>query len=436
MATIPQVSPGDVSRAVAESLPIAKRLFDELAANTGGNPGITRAGYGEGEQFAYDIVAQAAREAGLEITTDAAGNMYMTLAGRDREAPHWIAGSHLDSVPHGGNFDGAAGVLSALTALAALRHAGITPAVDLIAMAIRAEESNSWFGGRHDSHLGSRAALGLLRINELDTALRLDTGNSLAWHIDEAGFDSAAVRSGPAYLDAKRIAGFVELHIEQGPVLEHAGLAVGVVTSIRGSLRAKSSRCVGAYTHSGAVPHELRRDAVLAACELITELDRAWERVRSQGGDLVFTAGKFYTDPEMHGLSKVPGEVRFTLDIRSQDQAVMDMMRELAERLGREIGARRDVSFELGDFALIRPATMDPGLRSRLVEGCRALGVAAQEMPCGAGHDASEFVASGVPSAMIFVRNSGGSHNPDEAMEIADFTEGTRLMAWFLAGAS
>ncbi|MBI4182704.1 MAG: Zn-dependent hydrolase [Proteobacteria bacterium] len=428
-------SPAALSRAVAESLPLAERLFAELQARTGDGVGLTRDAYGKGEQIAHDLVAEAARSLGLEVRADAAGNLTMTLAGRDRARPGWFSGSHLDTVPRGGNYDGAAGALAALAALTALKRLGHRPAADLTAIAIRCEEAGSWFGGRHGGHLGSRAALGLLWPGELDSAVRLDTGKSLAWHMEAAGFDPARVRSGPPLLGPERVRGFVELHIEQGPVLEAAGLPLGIVTSIRGSLRARSARCLGAYTHSGAVPKELRHDAVLATVELLGELDRAWDGVLARGQDLVFTVGKLFTDPEMHGLSKVPGEVRFTLDIRSQETATMRAMEAEAQRLAAGIGARRGVRFELGPFALSEPAAMDRGIRERLAEGCRALAIPHQEMPCGAGHDAADFTRVGIPAAMIFVRNQGGSHNPGERMEIADFGEGVRLLAWFLATA-
>jgi beta-ureidopropionase / N-carbamoyl-L-amino-acid hydrolase len=206
-----------------------------------------------------------------------------------------------------------------------------------------------------------------------------------------------------------------------------------VVSAIRGAMRGRSCRCLGAYAHSGAVPHEQRSDAVMATVELVHELDSEWSRVRAAGGDLVVTVGKLFTDAAQHALTKVPGETEFALDFRSQDEPTLVAMRSLTERLAEEIGRRRRVCFEFAPFSLLRPAAMDAAFRERLVEGCRHLGISALELPSGAGHDAQDFAHAGFRAGMIFVRNSHGSHNPDEAMEIADLALGTRVLAWMLA---
>src|SRR5687767_4132196 len=224
-----------LAAAVADAMALARSAFEALARDTadpGG--GVTRTSYGEGEQRAHRLLAQAARELELEVETDPGGNLYMTLPGRDRAAPAWFVGSHLDSVPKGGNYDGAAGVISGLVAISALQRLAIRPARDITVMGVRAEETGSWFSGPHGGHLGSRMALGLIRAEEFDNAIRVDTGRSLGEHMKECGFDPDGVRGKPPYIDPGRVKGYLELHIEQGPVLEHRGLAVGVVTSIRG----------------------------------------------------------------------------------------------------------------------------------------------------------------------------------------------------------
>lgn len=425
-------SPTALIDAVNASMPLAEKLFSEIGQNTAGSTGVNREPYGPGEQTAIDILTRAGRTLDLEIASDPFGNLYLTLPGRDRSAPAWLVGSHVDSVPSGGNYDGLAGVVAGVTALAALRRCGVVPPCDITVMGIRSEELSSWYGGHHDGHIGSRAALGLLPAAELESAVNSRTGRTLREHMRDAGFDPAAVGRGSPHLSPDRFKGYLELHIEQGPVLENRGIPVGVVTAIRGAARARSCRCLGAYTHSGAVPHEYRSDAVMATVELVRELDLEWERVRAAGGDLVFTVGKFFTDAGVHALTKVPGEAQFTLDFRSQREAALKEMKMLAERLARDIGARRRVGFELGQFSLQQPAAMDSGYRSRLLEGARALGIPHVEIASGAGHDAQDFAHADFPAAMLFVRNSHGSHNPDEAMDIADFALGTRLLAWML----
>jgi N-carbamoyl-L-amino-acid hydrolase len=424
-----------IAKAVDARLSLAQRLFDELRTQTKDGAGVTRASYGAGEQLAHDLFRRAAEATGLETETDAAGNLYASLPGRDRRAPRWLSGSHLDSVPQGGNYDGAAGAVAALVSLAVLKDLGVAPAQDVTAVAIRAEECSSWFRGAHGGHLGSRAALGLLAPEEFATAVHVATGRTFAQSIADAGFDAARVRSGPPRLSRDSVRGFVELHIEQGPVLAHADLAVGIVSGIRGTLRAREARCLGTYCHSGGVPHELRQDAVLATAELIHRLDQACDRLRAAGHDLVFTVGRLHTDAKADSLTKVPGEVGFTIDIRSQELSVLERMGALMDQLAEKIASRRNVRFELGRRAIAAPTVMEASFQSRLAEGARLAGIDARKMPCGAGHDAAEFVRAGIPAGMIFVRNTGESHNPDEHMELPDFRDGVRLLTWFLATA-
>ena len=414
-------------------MPLAQSIFDDVRAKTADVEGVSRQPYTAGEQAATDRIAAAARELDLEITDDPFGNLYVTLPGTDASAPGWIVGSHVDSVPRGGNYDGFAGVVAGVSAIAAFRHAGFRPRRSVTVMAIRAEELSSWYGGAHGGHIGSRAALGMLPPSELDTAIESVTGATLRQQMRSAGFDPDAVQLGRTYIEPSRYCGYLELHIEQGPVLEEKQIPVGIVTAIRGAARARSCRCLGAYTHSGAVPHEYRSDAVMATVELIHALDNEWTSVRESGGDLVFTVGKLYTDAAQHALTKVPGEASFGIDLRSQDQPTLERLAALTQELTTKIGRKRRVTFELSPFSFQKPAAMDSDFRARLHEGCGTLGISAMDIPSGAGHDAQDFAHMGFKSAMIFVRNANGSHNPHEAMDMSDFALGTRLLAWMVA---
>jgi N-carbamoyl-L-amino-acid hydrolase len=422
-----------LKKAVDAAMPLGIELLETLRTETADRAGVSRETYGPKEQFAHDLLRKAAENLDLETRIDFAGNLYMTLAGSDRSAPGWITGSHLDSVPMGGNFDGAAGVIAGLVALAALRKSGHSPARDITVMGIRAEEASSWFAGSHNGHLGSRAALGMLPRSELDGAINSRSGRTLAQHIADAGFDVDAIAAGRQALDRDRYRGYIELHIEQGPVLENRAIPVGIVTGIRGSARLRSARCIGEYTHSGAVPHEYRSDAVLATAELCYQLDREWEAVRKANGDLVFTVGKLYTDSKAHALTKVPGETAFTMDLRSQHLGTLEDMMAKTRALADEIGRRRRVRFELGEFNISPPAIMDASLQAQLSDDARELGIDALALPSGAGHDAQDFAHAGYPAAMIFVRNAHGSHNPHEALDPADLALGTQLLTRFLA---
>jgi beta-ureidopropionase / N-carbamoyl-L-amino-acid hydrolase len=226
-----------IASSVAASRALAAGLFDTLRRDSLDAPGVTRDPYGPGEQRAHATIEQAARELGLEITRDAAANLYMTWPGHDRAAKRVIVGSHLDSVPHGGNFDGAAGVIAGLAAVDALKRLGLTLACDLTVMAIRAEES-VWF---EVSYIGSRGALGTLPDGAMQ-ATRRDTRRSLAAHIAECGGDPDALRAGVRHLDPASLRAYLEVHIEQAPSLVEADRPVAICTGIPGNFRFPNAR--------------------------------------------------------------------------------------------------------------------------------------------------------------------------------------------------
>lgn len=407
---------------------LAERLFEELRVRTTDPPGVTRAAYGEGEEIAHEIMKRTARDLGLDIEIDAAGNLYLTMPGRAPSLPNWIVGSHLDSVPHGGNFDGAAGVIGGICALAALRTARVRPLRSITVMAIRAEESN-WFPL---SYLGSRAALGLLPAPALETP-RADSGRRLRDHMTDLGLRPEEVAAGRAFLDPERIHGFIELHIEQGPVLEAANLPIGLVTGISGSFRYRTARCVGVYGHSGAVPREHRKDAVFGLADLITALDGLWSELSAEGQAATITFGQVATDVELHAFSKVPGDVSFCLDVRSLSAECLDLIHDRLTEIVAEIEQRRGVRFELGDRTGSTPARLDADLRASLAATASDLGIGFVEMASGAGHDTAVFANARLSAALIFVRNQNGSHNPDEAMRMEDFAAAANVLAVRLA---
>jgi N-carbamoyl-L-amino-acid hydrolase len=403
-------------------------MFGELERNTRIGRGITRDTYGPGENFAHQLAERVARGLGLEVARDAALNLYMTLQGRRRDLPRFVTGSHMDSVPEGGNYDGAAGVVAGLAAVAGIKAHGIVPSRDVTVMAIRGEEA-AWF---NSSYIGSHAAFGKLAADAFEVP-RSDTRRTLADHMAEAGCDVAALRRGEAYLNPATIAAFLEVHIEQGPVLEQASLPVGIVTGIRGCLRHRDARCLGAYAHSGAAPRRLRQDAVAATAELVYRLGEACIAMENAGADLVFTVGQFNTDPAISAPSKVAGETRFVLDFRGLEEGVMRNASHAAARLAEEIGARHKVRFDLGEALYSYPAVMNHPLRQRLSALASDLEIPALELASGAGHDSAVFATFGVPTGMIFVRNANGSHNPDEAMELSDFGLAAGLLATHFA---
>lgn len=417
-----------IRRAILAQRDMAEALFAALRLDGLDEPGVSRDPYGPGEQRAHATVARAAEAMGLEISRDAAANLYMTLPGRDRTAPAIVFGSHLDSVPHGGNFDGAAGVVAGLAVVAALRSLGVTPACDIVVMGIRAEES-VWF---QVSYIGSRGSLGTLPAGALD-ARRTDTGRTLAEHMVECGGDPAAIRAGHRHFSPKQVRAFLELHIEQAPSLVEAGKPVAICRGIPGNFRYPSARIIGRTDHVGT-PRRFRRDAALAGAAFAMALDEVWSDFDARGIPMACTLGRFHTDSGEHGMTSVPGLFHFSLDVRAYRE---DVLADLEERLSRIVAAteqRYGVRFDLGQRAGAPVGHVDPAMTRALEAAAQALNVDYQMIGSPASHDAAAFSAAGIPSAMVFVRNDNGSHNPYEDMSIDDFLVGASLLLHWAAG--
>jgi N-carbamoyl-L-amino-acid hydrolase len=290
-------------------------------------------------------------------------------------------------------------------------------------MGIRAEES-AWFDA---PYLGSGGAFGLLDPACLSIP-RSDNGRSLEATLTECGFDPQPIRERRSLLDASRIRAYLELHIEQGPTLVAQQLRAAVVTGIRGCKRFRNARCIGQYGHSGAVNRTHRHDAVAATVALLHHLETVWLQQEEDGADLVITSGELYTDPAMHGPSKIAGETHFVIDVRSISNITLDAVAAEARRAAVQIGEAYRVAFDLGATSDSPPAVMDPRLRASLGSQLER----PFEMASGAGHDAAVFAKMGIPTGMIFVRNENGSHNPHEAMSLDDFGIATRALLGLL----
>jgi len=401
---------------------LATALFDALRAASSG-VGINRDSYGEGESEALDLVEDEARSLGLATERDAGANLVVTLEGRDPALPFLACGSHLDSVPQGGNFDGGAGVVAGLAILAGFKREGFRPARTIRLYGLRGEES-ARFG---KAYMGSGALFGKLTAADL-AAKDMRSERTLGECMRAVGVDVDRVARGEPLLDAQRVAAWVELHIEQGPVLTARELPIGIVTGIRGNVRHRVVECVGEAGHSGAVPRWLRHDAMFATAELISHLDRHWRTMLERGRDLVVTTGVVGTDPNEHAIARIPGMLRFSFEARSQSKETLEAFYDLFLSECQMIGEERGVDFKLDRRLESAPATMDAGWVQRLRAAARNLGLPDEEIPSGAGHDAAVFANAGIPSAMIFVRNAHGSHNPREAMEIDDFLAGIAVM--------
>lgn len=422
------ISPEAILKAVRDQKDSVAALFDELRAGSVDGDGVTRDTFGPGEQFGYRVIENYARGMELGIAYDHGANMYMTLAGADTTVPAIMMGSHIDSVPRGGNFDGAAGVIGGLVAQRALQSLGITPTCNVTTMAIRAEES-VWF---QVSYIGSRTAFGMLPDGALD-APRVDTGRSLADHMAECGADIDAVRANRAHLKAEDIRAFVEIHIEQAPQLIEAGLPVAIGTGVPGNFRYPYIHIKGEYAHVG-LPRRFRKDAALAASDFAIGLDEMWKSNDAAGRPMAFTIGRFHTNPDEHALTIVPGEMTLSLDVRAYDPAHLAELEQELFALKTRIEADRGVTIDLGTRASADVAPSDPNVFAALTNAASSLSIPSMPLASPASHDTATFTTAGVPSAMLFVRNENGSHNPYEAMEIDDFLDAAAILTGWVVG--
>ena len=433
----------------ADPRALALEMLADVRRETEDGPGVTRESYGAGENSALRLLEAHAEEMGLVCEYDRARNLWMRLPEDTRNDPFVVIGSHADSVPQGGNFDGLAGIVAGMLVLAGLRdrYASAPP---VRVLALRGEES-AWYG---KAYMGSLSLLGRLPAQALALKHRSGSG-TLAEAMARCGVDVEAVRAGEPLIDVAQVRAYLELHIEQGPVMVARGWPAAAVTGIRGNIRHNVVRCIGEAGHSGAVPRWLRKDALLAVAELLSRMDEHWRVLLQMGMDLVMTSGICSTLPQSHAVSVIPGEVRLSFEARSQDAQTMERFYALMRDECAAIEKSRGVRFEFDDKLVTAPATMDAGWVERLkvaaarngaatgngtgngagtatatdtdTDTVTSTGTVLEEIPSGAGHDAAVFANAGVPSAMVFVRNENGSHNPHEDMDIDDFLVGVDL---------
>jgi len=402
--------------------------FSELRELSGDSVGVTRPSYGRGETLGLDFTAQLAAEGGLAVERDAAANLVVTLPGRDPVLPVVVTGSHMDSVPQGGNYDGAAGIVAGLMCLLRMKSEGKLPLHPVRLYGLRGEES-AWFG---KAYIGSSALFGELTLHDMERAQR-DSGLPLRHYLQALGADVASLAKGTPLVDPKSMAAYYELHIEQGPTMVARKVPVAVVTGIRGNIRHLRIICRGATGHSGAVPRWLRHDPVFALADLLVRLDEHWEKLQGLGVDLVITSGVVQTNPAEHTLTRIPGDIAFSLDIRSQSPRTLEDFYQLLQNECAIVRHNRGVEFEFDEKISTPPGEIAPALAGELSGICDELQVPHIEIPSGAGHDAAVFAHHGVPSAMIFIRNEHGSHNPRESMDLDDFILGTEVLYRALA---
>ncbi len=406
----------------------AQSLFTDsqiLAADTAG---VTRGSYSDKETETIVLLEKFAADNGLVSRRDEAGNVYFAITEADLDASEIVLiGSHVDSVPQGGNYDGLAGVIAGLVLLTDMKVNDWRCVTPTVCVGMRGEES-AWFG---QTYIGSKAMLGLLSEAALKATHR-DTGRTLAEHLADIDANMDKITNKVPLIDKARIRQFLELHIEQGPVLINLELPAAVVTGIRGNIRHRTVSCRGEGGHSGAVPRYLRKDAVFAFSDLVSSLDEHWQTIEQHGGDLVVTVGIAHTDSRHDAMSRVPGEFDFSFEARSQSDATLDALHALMRSECETIARKRKVTFAFDDPVRSAPAVLCPDIMEGLQAASVAEGFSDEAVASGAGHDAAIFANAGIPTGMVFVRNRNGSHNPDEAMELDDFMAGYQIMRRYL----
>jgi allantoate deiminase len=394
---------------------LVERFILELASfGAVGETGVSRPVYSPAWVGATDRYAVWCRESGLDVRRDAVGNVSGVLAGSVGDGSI-VSGSHIDSQSSGGRYDGALGVLGGLIAIRALSERFGRPRRTLEALALCEEE-----GSRFPSAgwWGSRAITGRIAPGDWDRVVGYQD-ETIGDAMRRVGLDPE--RSADARRDD--IAAFLELHIEQGPVLEQAGLPVAIVDAITG-IRHYAIDLGGTQNHAGAFPMDLRRDPMAGFAEIASGLIDTAHRL---GRPAVTSIGRVLVEPNFPAI--IPAAISFMLDARHPDPTARERLYRTHERLMEEVAGRRGLDLLLRTVLDHPPCICAPELVATLKAAATAQGVPTMTMASGAGHDSQQMAAI-APVAMIFVRSKDGrSHTPDEFSSIEDIVAGIEVLA-------
>ncbi|AFZ71717.1 M20 family metallo-hydrolase [Natronobacterium gregoryi] len=371
----------------------------------------------EANRRARDSLVERLEDAGLSVSVDAVGNVLGTWTpeSANPDAAPVVAGSHLDSVPEGGIFDGPLGVYAALEAVRTLQEADGEPARPVAVVSFTEEEGTRFGGGL----LGSGVATGHRTVEDA-LALTDDEGTTLEEALESIGY------RGESRLEPSDWDSFLELHVEQDTRLEERAVPVGVVTTITGILHA-DARFVGETDHAGTTGMADRTDALAAASEFVLELERAGREFAGEDGTAVATVGKSHVRP--NATNVVPGEVELGVDGRDVEAETMDRLLERARKCLDSLEADRGVETDLEIELEVAPAPMTDRCREALSTGADAAGVESVSLHSGAAHD-TMYVSRVTDAGMLFVPSEDGlSHTPFEWTDWGDCATGARVLA-------
>jgi beta-ureidopropionase / N-carbamoyl-L-amino-acid hydrolase len=442
------------------SMDLSSRIFKGFESHWKEGSGIWRPSYSPEENEAIQIVAREAFNLGMTLHQDLAGNAYFILKGKNPDMPVFMTGSHVDAVPQGGRYDGTAGVVAGLAAVKILLDEGFQAEQDIVVTIIRSEES-AWFGS---ALLGSRLACGdvdykILQKTRNDKVRKngdvdiSDPQDNLYSNMIRSGLSPAELesemRGGHSLIPLDKIGAFVEVHIEQGPVLVTSHYnKLGVVTSIRGNTRCPSMiEFFGEAAHSGATPQYMRRDATLGAAKYITLLDSAFRRKEKAGADIVWSFPEIATPGG--SSTTIPAFCTVRPEVRSTDTQVLEWAKRKIQQTTISVCSDLNLGWSdknLDTIVISPPSQMTPRIVRQLEGLCQKFNFESVKLPSGAGHDAGTFARYGVPTGMIFIPhgNLGISHNPLEIMGLSDkdnpfsltggFARAVRLLAETMKG--
>ncbi|HRO15851.1 MAG TPA: Zn-dependent hydrolase [Paracoccus sp. (in: a-proteobacteria)] len=392
----------------------AARLWDSLmeTAEIGGTPdgGIARLTLSDDDRRVRDWLRAQCDALGMTMTVDEVGNMFATRPGRRADLPPIAMGSHLDTQPTGGRFDGVLGVLAGLEVLRTLDAAGYQTEAPLMLVNWTNEEGSRFA----PAMLGSGVYAGVYGRDHADS--RTDAaGETFGAALDRIGW------RGEAKAGSVRFGAMFELHIEQGPILEAEGRQIGVVTGVQG-LRWFDLVMTGTAAHTGSTPMTMRRNALLGMAQVIEGIDR----IARSHPDAVGTIGFLEVSPNSHNV--IPGEVRATIDLRHPRDAVLDAMEREITDLIRATAEAQELGWRLDPVSRVAPVAFDPGCIESVRAGANAAGLSTRDMISGAGHDAVHAAAV-APTTMIFVPCKDGlSHNPAESTLPEECAAGAQVL--------
>ncbi len=373
--------------------------------------GTTRLTYSQEDLGTRNYIKQKMKESGLQVHEDGFGNIFGKMEGTIEDAPSVMVGSHFDSVPHGGSYDGPAGVVAALEVAALFAKNGLKPKYPLEVVAL-VEEEGARFGG---GLMGSRGMVGLLGEDEFKI-LKDQNGISTIEAMTDIGLDPSL----PKKRDPKTMKAFLELHIEQGPILEVKKIPIGVVEAIVGLTQLEVT-VKGQAGHAGTTPMDRRADALVTACKIISQLP---ELANEEGEGTVITTGRLNVYP--NGANVIPDQVVFSVDIRSgKEENVLNVIEKTKNLIVSFTGNGIETTVE--QLLYIQPKELHAEVRSLLKEKSDVLGIPYCSINSGAGHDAmvlSDFTDVG----MLFIPSRAGlSHCPEEWSDSEDIAKAVQI---------